>query len=214
MHKLQPFSCQIADIENLVVAPISKASARQRAGRAGRVRPGKCFRYMQVALMSCYQSSTVNFLLLFVDNICKIFIIVYTCLKYEFCFLNHKSSSFIYCSEMLVDYTFACKSNLTKVRKQMLLRVSIMVCCTGSYCPLPGTQYSIGDEPILGMESIPCVNTMNQPVLTLYQNGAGLGTETSMMNLGMHIYFFLASATLSRLLCMISVCLHQLYIVT
>uniref|UniRef100_A0A7N2LQJ9 RNA helicase n=1 Tax=Quercus lobata TaxID=97700 RepID=A0A7N2LQJ9_QUELO len=36
----------ISDIENLVVAPISKASARQRAGRAGRVRPGKCYRYL------------------------------------------------------------------------------------------------------------------------------------------------------------------------
>ncbi|KAL0398516.1 UNVERIFIED_CONTAM: putative pre-splicing factor ATP-dependent RNA helicase DEAH9 [Sesamum radiatum] len=35
---------EITDIENLVVAPISKASARQRAGRAGRVRPGKCYR--------------------------------------------------------------------------------------------------------------------------------------------------------------------------
>ncbi|KAG4960395.1 hypothetical protein JHK87_037028 [Glycine soja] len=35
---------QISDIENLVVAPISRASARQRAGRAGRVRPGKCYR--------------------------------------------------------------------------------------------------------------------------------------------------------------------------
>ncbi|KAL5699145.1 RNA helicase [Ranunculus cassubicifolius] len=34
----------ISDIENLVVAPISKASARQRAGRAGRVRSGKCYR--------------------------------------------------------------------------------------------------------------------------------------------------------------------------
>ncbi|TVU22850.1 hypothetical protein EJB05_32570 [Eragrostis curvula] len=34
----------VSDIESLVVAPISKASARQRAGRAGRVRPGKCFR--------------------------------------------------------------------------------------------------------------------------------------------------------------------------
>ncbi|EXB88538.1 putative ATP-dependent RNA helicase DHX35 [Morus notabilis] len=34
----------ISDIENLVVAPISKASARQRAGRAGRIRPGKCYR--------------------------------------------------------------------------------------------------------------------------------------------------------------------------
>uniref|UniRef100_A0A0D9UY79 RNA helicase n=1 Tax=Leersia perrieri TaxID=77586 RepID=A0A0D9UY79_9ORYZ len=35
---------EISDIESLVVAPIPKASARQRAGRAGRVRPGKCFR--------------------------------------------------------------------------------------------------------------------------------------------------------------------------
>lgn len=40
----QRFYNPITDIENLVVAPISKASARQRAGRAGRVRPGKCFR--------------------------------------------------------------------------------------------------------------------------------------------------------------------------
>ncbi|KAL6838814.1 hypothetical protein ACP4OV_031528 [Aristida adscensionis] len=37
----------ISDIESLVVAPISKASARQRAGRAGRVRPGKCFRFVK-----------------------------------------------------------------------------------------------------------------------------------------------------------------------
>lgn len=31
-------------VESLVVTPISKASAQQRAGRAGRVAPGKCFR--------------------------------------------------------------------------------------------------------------------------------------------------------------------------
>lgn len=31
-------------MESLVVVPISKASAVQRAGRAGRVAPGKCFR--------------------------------------------------------------------------------------------------------------------------------------------------------------------------
>jgi pre-mRNA-splicing factor ATP-dependent RNA helicase DHX15/PRP43 len=30
--------------ESLLVSPISKASAKQRAGRAGRTRPGKCFR--------------------------------------------------------------------------------------------------------------------------------------------------------------------------
>ncbi|KAL7129910.1 hypothetical protein ABFS83_13G099700 [Erythranthe nasuta] len=40
----QCFYNPMTDIENLVVAPISKASARQRAGRAGRVRPGKCYR--------------------------------------------------------------------------------------------------------------------------------------------------------------------------
>ncbi|KAG5561806.1 hypothetical protein RHGRI_004748 [Rhododendron griersonianum] len=40
----QRFYNPISNIENLVVAPISKASARQRAGRAGRVRPGKCYR--------------------------------------------------------------------------------------------------------------------------------------------------------------------------
>ena len=32
------------NIESLIVTPISKASANQRAGRAGRVAPGKCFR--------------------------------------------------------------------------------------------------------------------------------------------------------------------------
>jgi pre-mRNA-splicing factor ATP-dependent RNA helicase DHX16 len=31
-------------LETLAITPISKASAKQRAGRAGRVRPGKCFR--------------------------------------------------------------------------------------------------------------------------------------------------------------------------
>ncbi|KAL6562088.1 ATP-dependent RNA helicase [Orobanche gracilis] len=40
----QRFYNPVTDIENLIVAPISKASARQRAGRSGRVRPGKCYR--------------------------------------------------------------------------------------------------------------------------------------------------------------------------
>ena len=31
-------------IDSLVVVPISKAAARQRAGRAGREAPGKCYR--------------------------------------------------------------------------------------------------------------------------------------------------------------------------
>ena len=36
-------------MDSLVVAPISQASAKQRAGRAGRTGPGKCYRlYTQV----------------------------------------------------------------------------------------------------------------------------------------------------------------------
>ena len=31
-------------MESLIVTPVAKASANQRAGRAGRVAPGKCFR--------------------------------------------------------------------------------------------------------------------------------------------------------------------------
>lgn len=31
-------------VESLLVSPISKASAQQRAGRAGRTRPGQCYR--------------------------------------------------------------------------------------------------------------------------------------------------------------------------
>ena len=31
-------------MDSLVVSPISAASARQRAGRAGRTGPGKCYR--------------------------------------------------------------------------------------------------------------------------------------------------------------------------
>lgn len=43
-----PFGCQVYNprirVESLLVTAISKASAQQRAGRAGRTRPGKCFR--------------------------------------------------------------------------------------------------------------------------------------------------------------------------
>ncbi|QUC16531.1 uncharacterized protein UV8b_00772 [Ustilaginoidea virens] len=40
-------------VESLLVSPISKASAQQRAGRAGRTRPGKCFRlYTEKAFKS------------------------------------------------------------------------------------------------------------------------------------------------------------------
>ncbi|KAF7416226.1 DEAH-box ATP-dependent RNA helicase prp43 [Pleurotus ostreatus] len=46
-------------VESLLVSPISKASAQQRAGRAGRTRPGKCFRlYTEKDFMSQLEEQT------------------------------------------------------------------------------------------------------------------------------------------------------------
>ncbi|KAG2368920.1 P-loop containing nucleoside triphosphate hydrolase protein [Suillus spraguei] len=46
-------------VESLLVSPISKASAQQRAGRAGRTRPGKCFRlYTEKEFMSEFEEQT------------------------------------------------------------------------------------------------------------------------------------------------------------
>uniref|UniRef100_A0A1B0G6Z8 RNA helicase n=1 Tax=Glossina morsitans morsitans TaxID=37546 RepID=A0A1B0G6Z8_GLOMM len=46
-------------VESLLVSPISKASAQQRAGRAGRTRPGKCFRlYTERAYKNEMQDNT------------------------------------------------------------------------------------------------------------------------------------------------------------
>lgn len=46
-------------VESLLVSPISKASAQQRAGRAGRTRPGECFRlYTEKAYKNEMQENT------------------------------------------------------------------------------------------------------------------------------------------------------------
>ena len=46
-------------VESLLVSPISKASAQQRAGRAGRTKPGKCFRlYTEKAFKNEMQENT------------------------------------------------------------------------------------------------------------------------------------------------------------
>ena len=43
----------------MLVSPISKASAKQRAGRAGRTKPGKCFRlYTEKSFKEELQEST------------------------------------------------------------------------------------------------------------------------------------------------------------
>lgn len=39
-----PFFDPFSGFDRLIISPISKANARQRSGRAGRVRPGKCYR--------------------------------------------------------------------------------------------------------------------------------------------------------------------------
>ncbi|VEU36988.1 unnamed protein product [Pseudo-nitzschia multistriata] len=46
-------------VESLLVSPISRASAKQRAGRAGRTRPGKCFRlYTEKSFYDDLQETT------------------------------------------------------------------------------------------------------------------------------------------------------------
>ena len=46
-------------VESLLVSPISRASAKQRAGRAGRTRPGKCFRlYTEASFKAELQEQT------------------------------------------------------------------------------------------------------------------------------------------------------------
>lgn len=44
LHSRQSVYDPFVDMESQAVAPISAAAAKQRAGRAGRVRPGHCFR--------------------------------------------------------------------------------------------------------------------------------------------------------------------------
>jgi pre-mRNA-splicing factor ATP-dependent RNA helicase DHX15/PRP43 len=56
--KLKVYNPRIR-MESLLVSPISKASAQQRAGRAGRSRPGKCFRlYTEKDFMSELEEQT------------------------------------------------------------------------------------------------------------------------------------------------------------
>lgn len=56
--KLRAFN-PITGIETLTATPVSKASATQRAGRAGRTKPGKCFRLYTEADYQCLAEATV-----------------------------------------------------------------------------------------------------------------------------------------------------------
>ncbi|KAH7398256.1 ATP dependent RNA helicase-like protein [Pyrenochaeta sp. MPI-SDFR-AT-0127] len=55
--KLRNYDASLG-IENLNVVPVSKASATQRAGRAGRTRPGKCFRLYTEAAFEGLEQAT------------------------------------------------------------------------------------------------------------------------------------------------------------
>ena len=46
-------------MESLVVAPVSRAQADQRAGRAGRVRPGECYRLYSEAVAAALDGAAV-----------------------------------------------------------------------------------------------------------------------------------------------------------
>jgi ATP-dependent RNA helicase DDX35 len=54
-----PFFDPKTDFERLIVVPISKASAKQRAGRAGRIQAGQCYRlYSEKYMMEKMETST------------------------------------------------------------------------------------------------------------------------------------------------------------
>ena len=58
VNRLQVYNPRIR-VESLLVSPISKASAQQRAGRAGRTKPGKTFRlYTEKAFKNEMQDNT------------------------------------------------------------------------------------------------------------------------------------------------------------
>ncbi|KAL0207315.1 hypothetical protein P9112_011943 [Eukaryota sp. TZLM1-RC] len=54
--KIKSFNSKL-NMDQLSIVPISKANARQRSGRAGRTRPGKCFR---LYTHSAYQSEMID----------------------------------------------------------------------------------------------------------------------------------------------------------
>ena len=56
--KLRAFNPK-TDIETLTATPISKASATQRAGRAGRTKPGKCYRLYTESMYQSLPEATV-----------------------------------------------------------------------------------------------------------------------------------------------------------
>lgn len=56
--KLRAFNPR-SGIETLTATPVSKASATQRAGRAGRTKPGKCYRLYTEAAYNSLQEATV-----------------------------------------------------------------------------------------------------------------------------------------------------------
>ncbi len=59
----------LTGLGSLLVAPISRASAAQRAGRAGRIRPGHCFRLCSEADFQQLTEATVGGKTAFRDHV-------------------------------------------------------------------------------------------------------------------------------------------------
>ncbi|CAI5516862.1 unnamed protein product [Closterium sp. Naga37s-1] len=56
----QRFFDPVSNVDALLLVPVSRASAQQRAGRAGRVRPGKCYRlYTEHSYMTDLAAHTI-----------------------------------------------------------------------------------------------------------------------------------------------------------
>lgn len=103
-------------VESLLVTAISKASAQQRAGRAGRTRPGKCFRlYTEKAYKTEMQvsSGTAIRIILVPDELLSITdLIIWSCLGMLMSRGRDIPTSYIISREC----TEHCRSLLTCIR--------------------------------------------------------------------------------------------------
>ena len=121
-------------VESLLVSPISKASAQQRAGRAGRTRPGKCFRlYTKKDFMKFEEQTPPEILRTNLAN--TVLILVKAGIKdlFQFDYVDAPSPEALLRAIELLDYLAALDddANLTPVGNMMSefpLDPQVLVC--------------------------------------------------------------------------------------